>query len=116
MICLCIFGFAAMGKSTDPPSGAEQIYLQGKLDTNAGPNDIEAYFYGNAVYIDFHRDFGNVTIMLYNPVGSLVYNDVVNTAVQQLVVIPVSCTSDGIYTIFLETATGSASGDFEMTN
>ena len=98
---------------TDPPTTAEQIHLQGLLDTNAGPDDVEAYVDGNYIYVSFHRNFGNVSITIYSPSGSIVYCDVVNTAIQQLVVIPITEFLDGIYTIVLENVTGYADGDFE---
>ena len=99
---------------TSIPHGAEEIDLHGQLDLNAGPNDIEAYVDGHYVYLEFHRDFGNVSITLYDPNGLTLYNDVVNTSVQQLVVIPVTAFVDGTYTIVLENAWGYADGEFEQ--
>ena len=46
----------------------------------------------------------------------MIYNDVVNTAVQQQLVIPITGFVDGIYTIVLENATGYVDGDFEKTD
>ena len=46
----------------------------------------------------------------------MVYNDVVNTAVQQQLVIPIAGLIDGVYTIVLENATGYADGEFEKNN
>ena len=120
LACLCVLCLTTTGETTgettDPPTGAEQILLQGLLDLNAGLNDVEAYVDDNYVYVSFHRNFGNVSISLYNPNGLIVYSDVVNTAVQQLVVIPITGFVDGVYTIVLENATGYADGDFEKNS
>ena len=98
---------------SDIPPGYEELELQGSLMLNAGPNDIEAYVDGHYVYVEFHRDFGAVSITLYDPNGLTIYNDVVNTTIQQLVVIPITALNEGIYTIILENAFGDADGDFE---
>ena len=95
------------------PSGAEQIKLKGKLDVNAGPDDIEAGATEQAVYLYFNRNFGNVSISLYNATGNLIYSSVVDTSMQQLVVIPINSTVSGTYTVVLDNASGFAEGDFE---
>lgn len=116
---LLLFAFAVCGVygmktvQTSIPYGAEEIDLHGQLDLNAGPNDIEAYLYQNSVYVYFHQSFGNVHITLYDPNGSIIYNDVVNTAVQPLVIIPITSQAEGNYTIVLENPSGYLDGDFE---
>ena len=112
LIGLCAICFAATAASDDPPSGIEQILLHGRLDTSAGTGDVEAYIGGNNVYIYFNRNFGDVTITLYDPYNYIVYNDVVDTFVQQQVIIPISCLADGLYTIILETQNGFMEGEF----
>lgn len=107
----CVYGMEIT--KTSIPHGAEEIVLHGLLETNAGPEDVEAYIDGDFLYVSFHRSFGNVSITLYNPNNLIIYSGVVNTAVQQLLVIPVSLNDEGIYTIVLENATGYADGDFE---
>lgn len=114
LVCLCAISAKAISEPSDPPSTAEQIHLQGLLDTNASFDDVEAYVDGHYVYVIFHRDFGYVSVTLYNPTGLTIYNNVVNTAVQQQVVIPVSGFSEGTYTLVLENVTGYADGDFEV--
>lgn len=113
LFCLFALCFSATSDPTDPPTTAQQIIINGRLDTNAGPNDVEAYVDGHYVYVSFHRNFGNVSITLYDPDGLTLYSDVVNTSVQQLVVIPVTSFSEGIYTIVLESVLGYAEGEFE---
>ena len=113
LFCLCAFCLTATCDPTDPPSNAQNIHLMGSLDYNAGPNDVEAYVDGYSVYVVFHRSFGNVSITLYDPFGLTLYSDVVDTTVQQLVVIPITGNNEGIYTIVLENATGYSDGDFE---
>ena len=80
---------------------------------NIGTGAIEVGVSENIIYISFHRDFGAVSITLYDPNGLTIYNDVVNTAIQQLVVIPITALNEGIYTIVLENAFGYADGEFE---
>ena len=115
LLLFCLFALCVTATSdpTDPPTTAQQLIINGQLDTNAGPNDIEAYVDGHYVYVEFHRDFGAVSITLYDPNGLTIYNDVVNTAIQQLVVIPITALNEGIYTIVLENAFGYADGEFE---
>lgn len=107
------FSVAVSPYNTDPPE-LTTIDIRGILDATAGPNDIEAYVDGDFLYVSFHRSFGNVSITLYNPNNLIIYSGVVNTAIQQLLVIPVSLNDEGIYTIVLENATGYADGDFEI--
>ena len=97
----------------DPPITAETIQLMGLLDTNAGPDDIEAYFDGSTVYVCFHRSFGSVNITLYDPSNVMVYNNVVNTEIQQLVVIRLNSLTQGVYTLYLENTFGYSNGEFE---
>ena len=87
--------------------------MRGKLNYNAGPDDIEAGATDNAVYLYFNQNFGNVSISLYSPMGLLVYNSVVDTSMQQLVVIPIASSVSGTYTVVLDNANGYAEGDFE---
>ena len=95
------------------PTGYELIILQGKLDCNAGPNAVVAGASDDAVYIGFNQDFGNVSISIYNEAGLVVYSTVVNTSVQQVVIIPFSSAASGTYTVELNSANGYVDGDFE---
>lgn len=94
------------------PSTAERIILQGRLDLNAGPDDIEAGATEQAVYLYFNHSFGNVSISLFNATGLLIYNCVVDTSMQQLVVIPITSMVSGTYTVVLSNANGIVEGDF----
>lgn len=98
------------------PGEAEKIELKGKLNYNVGPDDIEAGATNNAVYLYFNHSYGNVSITLYNATGNLIYTSVVDTAVQQYVVIPILSTATGTYTVVLDNVTGFAEGDFEKRN
>lgn len=111
IVACCVYGMGTT--NTSIPHGAEEIELHGLLDTNAGPDDVEVYVDGNFIYVSFHRNFANVNITLYNPNGIIIYTDAVNTAVQQLVIIPVSFSYDGTYTIVLENTFGYADGEYE---
>lgn len=113
LFCLCALCATATGDPTDPPITAETIQLMGLLDTNAGPDDIEAYFDGSTVYVCFHRSFGSVNITLYDPSNVMVYNNVVNTEIQQLVVIRLNSLTQGVYTLYLENTFGYSNGEFE---
>lgn len=93
------------------PTGYELIVLQGTLMDS--PNSVVAGANDNSVYIHFNRSFGNVDIKIYNATGSLVYNNVVNTSVQQTVIIPINSMASGTYTVVLDNANGYAEGDFE---
>lgn len=95
------------------PDGYEKILLHGVLDTNAGPDDIEAGASENDVYIHFNRSFSNVDIKIYNATGNLIYNGIVDTSVQQTVIIPINSMASGTYTVVLDNANGYAEGDFE---
>lgn len=100
-------------ETSNMPNEFEKIILLGDLMTNHGPDAIEAGASDNAVYIGFSQSFGNVSITIYNASGLVVYSTVVNTAVQQTVVIPITAANSGIYTVVLNNATGYAEGDFE---
>ena len=96
------------------PTGYEKIELRGDLDVSIGPNSISAGVNDNSVYLHFNRNLGNVSVSLYNPAGVLLYNNVVNTAVQQTIIIPIANNSgNGDYYITLDNANGFAEGEFE---
>lgn len=97
----------------DPPQGYEEINLQGTLMYGISPNAVVAGASDNAVYIGFNQDFGLVNISIYNSMGGLVYSAVVNTSVQQVVIIPITTAASGTYTVVLDNANGYAEGDFE---
>ena len=93
------------------PTGYEEIMLHGSLMYS--PNAITAGFSRNAVYVHFSQSFGSVSVALHNEDGVLVYSTVVNTDVQQTLIIPLANNSgnDGYY-ITLDNANGYAEGDF----
>lgn len=95
------------------PSEAKEIRLMGKLNCSTGPDDIEAGATENAVYLYFNQNHGNVSISLHNPSGLLAYNCVVDTSMQQLVVIPITSPVSGTYAVVLDNANGLVEGDFE---
>lgn len=97
----------------DPPQGYEKINLQGTLMLGVGPNAVVAGANDEAVYIAFNQDFGNVSITIYNGAGLVAYSTVVNTSVQQVVIIPFFSSASGTYTVELSNAFGYAEGDFE---
>ena len=97
----------------DPPQGYEEINLQGTLMLGVGPNAIVAGASDDAVYIGFNQSFGYVNISIYNSLGGLVYNTVVNTDVQTVVIIPFSSAASGTYAVELNSANGYVDGDFE---
>ena len=96
------------------PEGYTKIDLKGQLDVSVGPNAVVAGANENSVYIGFNQDFGTVNINIYNGAGLVVYNTVVNTSVQQVVIIPITSAASGTYTVELSNANGYADGDFEL--
>lgn len=112
LVCLCTICMTTFSDPTDPPTTAQQIHLKGLLDTNAGPNDIEAYVDGSYIYVIFNRSFGNVSVSLYNANSFLIYCDIINTAVQSTVIIPFLNTTGGTFTLILETNNGYVEGEF----
>lgn len=123
VLCLCTWNVQAdilqpihiNGVEADNhiPTTAEAIELLGKLNYNAGPDDIEAGVTDNAVYICFNQDFGTVNINIYNGAGLVAYSTVVNTSVQPTVIIPFANAASGSYYIELSNAFGYADGEFE---
>lgn len=105
-------GIKSANPSDDTPPNYNPIELKGKLDVNAGPSDIDAYADANTVYVVFHCNFGYVNITLYNELGLSVYSDVVDTSVQQTVIIPITGAPSGDYILVLENANGYAEGEF----
>lgn len=97
----------------NPPVGYEVIILHGCLDRNASPNAIVAGASDDAIYIGFNQNYDNVNIAIYNEAGLVVYNTVVNTSVQTVVIIPFTNAASGVYTLELSNANGYADGDFE---
>lgn len=116
LLVFCLVGISGMCVTTDPPTGLQEIHLNGKLDNNHGTSDIEAYIDQVNVYVVFHRCFGVVNITLYNESWVSIYSDAVDTAIQQTVIIPISGTPQGTYTLVLENAFGYSEGDYDKTN
>lgn len=94
------------------PHGYDVIVLQGTLMLGINPNAIVAGASDDAVYIGFNQSFGNVNISIYNGMGGLAYNTVVNTDVQQVIIIPFSGVANGTYIVELNSANGYAEGEF----
>lgn len=115
-LCLSIFGNGLATSYGDNPPNQTAIVLIGQLDNNQGPNDVEAYTDQVNVYVVFHRSFGVVNITLYNESWVSIYSNVVDTAIQQTVIIPISGTPSGIYSVLLENGLGFSEGDFSKTN
>lgn len=95
------------------PDRYERMILHGELATSIGPNAIEAGSNDDEVYIQFNQGFGNVNIAIYNSNGQQVYSTVVDTSVQQVVIIPFTTAAADTYTVELSHADGYAEGDFE---
>lgn len=100
----------SINQMNDLPHGYEEIELFGNLLLSSGPDAINAGIGEDAVYIEFNQNLGNVTISLYGESGALVYNAVVNTGVQQLVIIPINNEPGVSYTLELNNAAGYAEG------
>lgn len=127
LLCCCMFGISVLempafnhepsfvNETTDelPPS-YDLIELQGSLMYGSGTTAVEAGFNETSVYIQFNQNLGYVSITIINPYGLTIYTGVVNTAVQQVVVIPVSLSAEGLYTIYLDNASEYAEGEFEQ--
>lgn len=130
LVCFCTFGLCAMEAQAvnlksasiinvedNVPTGFEVIELQGSLMYGVSPDAIVAGASRNAVYIHFNQSFGNVNISIYNADGNLCYNGVVNTSVQQTVIIPITSNNDGQCYIVLNNANGDEYyGEFTVTD
>ena len=119
-LCICEIQAANLNQVSvihvedNVPSGYEQINLDGTLVMGPNPNAITAGFSRNAVYVHFSQSFGSVSVALHNEDGVLVYSTVVNTDVQQTLIIPLANNSgNGGYYLTLDNANGFAEGDFE---
>ena len=95
------------------PNGYDEIVLRGELAYGTGPNAIVAGEKDDEVYIQFNQCFGNVNIVIFNSNGQQVYSTVVDTSIQQVVIIPFSNTAVDTYTIELNQANRYAEGEFE---
>lgn len=95
------------------PNEFDNIELMGSLMLGVGPNAIEAGASDDAVYIGFNQSFGNVNIAIYNSNGQQVYSTVVDTSIQQVVIIPFTTAAADTYTVELSHADDYAEGDFE---
>ena len=97
---------------SDPPYEI-QIDLFGDLVYSVGPNSVEAYLCKHAVAVSFHQNLGEVSITVVGETGNVIYSGMVNTAVQQIVYIPIEGAPDGNYIITLENYVSMAEGEFE---
>lgn len=125
LFVLCLFAWQAQAVNVEHPSitiinmgdnvptGYEAIYLQGKLSYGTGPNDVVAGANKNSVYLHFNQNCGNVSVSIYNADGNLVYNSVVDTSLQRTFIIPITGSSNGIFSVVLDNSAGFAEGDFD---
>ena len=97
----------------DIPPDMTEIILQGSLINYTGPNSVEAYLCKHAVAVSFHQNLGEVSITVVGETGNMIYSGTVNTAVQQIVYIPIEGAPDGNYIITLENYVSMAEGEFE---
>lgn len=127
LFCFCLLGISVLetqafnpepltidSNTNELPPDYDVIELKGCLVLNAGTTAVEAGFNETSVYIQFNQNLGYVSITIINPYGLTIYTGVVNTAVQQVVVIPVSLSAEGLYTIVLDNAVEYAEGEFEQ--
>lgn len=125
LACLCVLSLcawqaqamnversSAFYREDNVPTGFEELTLQGTLMMGPCPNAIDAGANRNSVYLHFNQNFGNVSISIYNAEGNLCYSSVVNTNVQQTIIIPISGNNNGGYTVVLNNAIGFAEGEF----
>lgn len=94
------------------PEGYDIIELYGDLIRGSNLNAIEAGIGENDIYIHFNQNLETVSIYLYNDSGVLLYHNMVNTAIQQTVIIPINSAYNGSYYLEINNATGYAEGDF----
>jgi len=99
-------------ESLDTPPG-EKIILLGNLLFGINPNAIEASVTDDAVFIQFNQNLGNVSIAICNGNGQQVYSSIVDTSVQQAVVIPFTTAVADTYTVIINNANGYVEGDFD---
>lgn len=105
--------FTIINVADNVPTGYEAIYLEGKLSYSTGPNDVVAGANKNSVYLHFNQNCGNVSVSIYNADGNLVYNSVVDTSLQRTFIIPITGSSNGIFSVVLDNSVGFAEGDFD---
>lgn len=119
--CLCTWDAQAFNNENvsitcmedNLPVGYEQIHLQGTLMLGTGTNAIVAGANDNSVYLHFNQNFGNVHVLIYNASGNLIYSNVVDTSMQQTIIIPITSAVGGTCSVVLNNANGYAEGDFE---
>lgn len=102
--------FLINGFEQNMPNRFDRIDLLGDLLYSVGPNSIEAGVSKDEVCVQFNQNVGSVNVSLYKE-GILVYSAVIDTSVQQTVIIPI--TTNGSYTVEVSNATGYAEGDFD---
>lgn len=115
LLILSFFSLTGKCHTTDPPDGMDIILLMGCLDINVGPTGVEAYVDEGNVYIYFDQSFGNVNISLYNEMDVMIFKDLINTSVQQTVIIPFVVNSAGSYLLIIEGPNGYVEGEFVIT-
>ena len=90
--------------------GKEKIDFQGTIPLTS--NAMKATANSNTVCLTFSQNIGYVSVTLIDGNGNLVYNGIVDTSAQRVVVIPTG-NSEGRCTLVVENAAGYAEGDFE---
>ena len=100
-------------EKTDVPPNSTEIILRGDMELGSSANSVEAYYNSNMVVVCFHQNFGYVSILLLGEAGNIVYDQIINTAVQPNVYIPITGIPDGYYTLILDGVNGNVEGDFE---
>ncbi|SEA46677.1 protein of unknown function [Porphyromonadaceae bacterium KH3R12] len=93
------------------------ITLEGDLQAGSirkGGNDVTAEVQGNVIVVQFHKDVGNLLVLLNNSMCDTVFQMTVNTSEQTQVYIPLSGLPSGMYTITFSNNFGTLNGNFEI--
>lgn len=110
--CMMVIAFSNNSDETTEPIYLEGDYLDGGI--RSGGDIICAEIQGNILISHFYMDIGFIHIKVNNHAYETVYETIINTSEQGLLLIPLTGLPPGEYTIQYHKEGNYLYGDFEI--
>jgi len=96
---------------------ADEVGLSGNYPTDNSRSlirPIQAFINDQTIEVDFNSTVGTVVVSIYDETGNAVYQESVNGAAGQQLLIDVSSFAAGNYTIEIQNSQTDLTGSFEI--
>ena len=88
--------------------------LDDEIPAKGNNSTVYAYLTDDSIEIEFLKEYSNITITIEDSIGTVVFNNTINTTVGMIYSIDVSNLGTGWYNIRIESKTGGIKGCFYL--